>query len=167
MGNTFREKIVEEGLDEEPIVVEDKKSKAKRVSSGTDSEAQPNEETPRKKKRKKSSSKSQGLMSKFFGGDILKHQWVARQGKLLLLIVFYHLLIVSNRYHVEKLSREKINLEEENKFLNEQDIKAKTIFQESIKISRIKEELKETDIGIIAGAPYEIDVNENEIMNTK
>lgn len=164
MGNTFREaKIVEEGLDEKPIIVEEKKTKTDKSSTDDAAHSKPDSN----KSRRKTSRKSNGILAKIFGGDILKHRWVIRQGKLLLLIVFYYLLIVSNRYHVEKLSREKTLLEEENKFLNEQDIKAKTTFQESIKISRIKEELKETDIGIIAGAPYVIDVNEKDINNTK
>ena len=90
------------------------------------------------------------------GGDVLGDQMVLKQIPLVLLCLFYLLLIVGNRYRVESLSREKAATEERINYLREHRIQMQKQYQQSVKISQIAEELKETGVGITSGPPYEI-----------
>ena len=66
------------------------------------------------------------------------------------------LLIVGNRYRVERFSREKAATEERINFLREHRIQLQKQYQQSVKISQVAEELKESGVGICSGPPYEI-----------
>ena len=94
MGNRFREKVVEEGL-EEPQVVEEP----------IEAEAAVVQETPKENHRGDKAARGIGRV---LGGDVLADRWVLKQIPLVLLCLFYLLLIVGNRYRVENYSREKI-----------------------------------------------------------
>lgn len=143
MGNKFREKIVEEGLEvqapevkpEEPEVTE---APATRVPTS-----------------RKSDRAARGL-GRVLGGDVLADKMVLKQIPLVLLCLFYLLLIVGNRYRVERLSREKAATEERINYLREHRIQMQKQYQQSVKISQMAEDLKPMGVGITSGPPYEL-----------
>lgn len=157
MGNRFREKVTEEGLENETVV----KQSEPEVSEPTDEtiiaeevstpEADANVTTARK------SSRAAKGFAKVLGGDILADKLVLRQIPLMLLCLFFLLLLVANRYRVESLSRERIATLERINDLREQRIQMQKQYQESVKISHIAEDLQETGVGITSGPPYEIE----------
>src|SRR5574344_1245331 len=165
MGNTFREKIVEEGL-EEPAIRNSRQPQTPPVppveedeEEETDDTMQSDEEESSTQSRHQRSNSSAGSKSfnNIMGGNVLKSKWVIRQIPLILLIAFYCLLLVSNRYWVENLSREKIATEENINYLREERMQMQKDFQESIKISHIAEKLDTLGIKLISGPPYEIE----------
>lgn len=143
MGNRFREKVVEEGIGEpqvaEPQVVEPAAEPAA-APTGI----------------RRGSDKAARGIGRILGGDVLADKVVLRQIPLVLLCLFYLLLIVGNRYRVESLSREKAATEERINYLREHRIQMQKQYQQSVKISQIAEDLKETGVGITSGPPYEI-----------
>ena len=150
MGNRFREKVVEEGLEE--VVSE----QSPVVSEATPSEdVQPNTQhsTPHTKR----SDKAARGIGRVLGGDVLAEKLVLKQIPLVLLCLVYLLLIVGNRYKVESLSREKAATEERINYLREHRIQMQKQYQQSVKISQIAEDLKESGVGITSGPPYEIE----------
>lgn len=80
--------------------------------------------------------------------------------------MLFCIILVSNRYKVEQLSKEKIQLERDIDYLREQRIQMQREYQESIKISRIAEKLDTIGVGLISGPPYEI-VRTEEVIDTK
>lgn len=153
MGNRFREKVVEEGLENAPTNPMEQPAPAEPTVSAeaSDTEAQANASAEPKK-----SDKAARGIGKVLGGDMLADKLVLRQVPLLLLCLFYLLLIVGNRYRVESLSREKAATEERINFLREHRIQMQKQYQQSVKISHIAEELKESGVGITSGPPYEV-----------
>lgn len=151
MGNKFREKVVEEGLEEprqpevEAPAVEEQPAVEQEGASA---------EAP--KARKSRGSKAARGLSRVLGGDILADRFVVRQIPLVLLCIAYLLLIVGNRYRIESLSREIQASDERINYLREQRIQMQKQYQQSVKISQIAEDLKESGVGITAGPPYEI-----------
>lgn len=101
---------------------------------------------------------TKGRLAKLLGGDMLKSQAVVRQIPLLLLILFYCLMIVNVRYRVESLTKEKDRLEKQIGYMREQRVQMQKQYQESIRISRIDMMLDTIDVGLIAGPPYELRV---------
>ena len=95
-------------------------------------------------------------LGKVLGGDMLADRLVLKQIPLVLLCLLYLLLIVGNRYQVESLTREKAATEERINYLREHRIQMQRQYQQSVKISQIAEELKESGVGITSGPPYEI-----------
>lgn len=146
MANRFREKKVEE----EPVVpangeesVEESQEAEAAIVDDTTTGDEPQSKTGR------------GI-GRILGGDILADKFVLKQIPLLLLCLVYLLLIIGNRYRIESLSREKQQSEERINFLREQRIQMQKQYQQSVKMSQIAEDLKETGVGITAGPPYEI-----------
>ncbi|MBP9991433.1 MAG: hypothetical protein KBT45_08445 [Bacteroidales bacterium] len=90
------------------------------------------------------------------GGDFLKKKSVMKQIPLLLLILVYALVVVSNRYRVEKLVKDKEATKERVEFLREHKIMMQKKYQETIKISKIAEDLDTIGIGLTAGPPFEL-----------
>ena len=160
MGNRFREKVTEEGLDGE--VVETQRAAAQEqpplaetsLQGESVEEKEPVQEES--KKRGRSDKMAKGV-AKVLGGDILADKWVLKQIPLMLLCLFFLLLLVANRYKVESLSREKLAALERINELREQRIQMQKQYQKSVKISQIAEELSETGVGITSGPPYEIE----------
>ena len=81
---------------------------------------------------------------------LLVNQHITLAFKLLLL------LIIGNRYRIENMSRDKAATEERINYLREQRIQMQKQYQQSVKISQIADDLKETGVGITAGPPYEL-----------
>ena len=150
MGNRFREKVVEEGLEE---VAGEQGSVASEATQSE--EVQPN--TQRSTPNTRRGDKAARGLGRVLGGDVLGGKWVMAQIPLVLLCLLYLLLIVSNRYRVETLSREKAATEERINYLREHRIQMQKQYQQSVKISQIAEELKESGVGITSGPPYEIE----------
>lgn len=152
MGNRFREKVTEEGLDgkevEQPAAVVEPEPEVETEQEAT------KEESPRKSL--KSDRVAKGV-SKVLGGDILSDRLVLKQIPLMLLCLLFLLLIVANRYKVESLSREKIASQERIDDLREHRIQMQKQYQKSVKISQIAEDLGESGVGITSGPPYEIE----------
>jgi len=146
MGNRFREKVVEEGLENTPVAPET-----------SDNQEVPDapEATDKARAPRKGDKVARGL-GKVLGGDVLAERWVLNQIPLVLLCLVYLLLLVGNRYRVEHLSREKAATEERINYLREHRIQMQKQYQQNVKISQIAEELKETGVGITSGPPYEI-----------
>ena len=105
---------------------------------------------------KGSDSKAARTAAKVLGGDILADKLVLKQIPLLLLCLGCLLLVIANRYNVEKISRDKQETEVRINFLREHRIQMQKQYQQSIKISQIAEDLSETGVGITAGPPYEL-----------
>lgn len=147
MGNKFRDKVVEEGL-EEPRPQMEAAPAAPAVEE--DAAASATERTPRK------GAKAARGLGRVLGGDVLGARAVTRQIPLVLLCLFYLLLIVGNRYRVENLSREKAATEDRINYLREHRIQMQKQYQQSVKISQIAEDLKGTGVGITSGPPYEL-----------
>ncbi len=152
MGNRFREKIVEEGL-EEPRKEETPSATAAPVDV---EEPQTMVDENKPHRHSKGSQTARGL-GKVLGGDVLADRMVLKQIPLVLLCLIYLLLIVGNRYKVESLSREKAATEERINYLREHRIQMQKQYQQSVKISQIAEDLRETGVGITSGPPYEIE----------
>lgn len=147
MSNTFREKIIEEGLEEplsQPVPEENESAKAEAAGDVIDHQDV----------RRQGASHPRYSVTHFLGG-----QWLRKQIPLILLCVLFFLLLVFNRYQVENLSKKKIALQESIDYLREQRIQMQKEYQESIKISRIAKELDSAGVGFISGPPYEIEIN--------
>lgn len=144
MGNKFREKVVEQGLEaevQEPVVEE---------SAVDDSE-------PRVASKSSKGNKVARGVAKALGGDLLADKMVLQQIPLLILCLVFLLLIVGNRYRVENLSREKMAVQERINDLREHRIQMQKQYQKSVKISQIAEDLSQSGVGITSGPPYEIE----------
>ena len=103
MGNKFRNKEVEEGL-ETPKVAEPQ-------SDLSNQDILIDQSVQEASRPRKSGKAARGL-GKVLGGDVLADRMVLKQIPLVLLCLVYLLLIVGNRYRVERLSREKAATEE-------------------------------------------------------
>lgn len=112
------------------------------------------QETPKENHRGDKAARGIGRV---LGGDVLADKLVLKQIPLVLLCLFYLLLIVGNRYRVENYSREKAATEERINYLREHRIQMQKQYQQSVKMSQIAEDLKETGVGITSGPPYEIE----------
>lgn len=123
----------------------------------------PATETTRQNNKGKKSKKS--VFGLLFGGDILDNKVLSKNYGLLLFIFFLLLLLVGNRYRVEKLSREKEKLVEDIKYLKQHNMDIQQAYQESVKITQIANQLDTLGIRLISGPPYEvqrIDLNEEK-----
>ena len=198
MGNRFREKVVEEGLDgmgKEEVILRAKRlspaeeggahktGNRRRQHPESNKELEPREKEHKEQEQKPTpepkpepekevdmeveegqeenrgngrGGKVANSVAKVLGGDILSDKFVLRQIPLMLLCMVFLLLVVATRYGVENLIREK--MEKENRLieLREQRIQILKSNQETVKISQIAEDLKETGVGITSGPPYEI-----------
>lgn len=99
--------------------------------------------------------KKRGVMW-VLGGGILQDKNSLKQLPLVLLILVFGILLVSNRYYVEDLSRDKLATEERISFLKEHKIEMQKEYQETIKISAIAKELDTVGVGLQSGAPLGI-----------
>ena len=153
MGNRFREKVVEEGL--ENSLTPDPSPEKGGEQVETVESTTPLSSQERGKGVRPTDKVARGL-GKVLGGDMLADRLVLKQIPLVLLCLLYLLLIVGNRYQVESLSREKAATEERINYLREHRIQMQRQYQQSVKISQIAEELKESGVGITSGPPYEI-----------
>ena len=102
------------------------------------------------------------VMRDLLGGEVLRSRVVLKQIPLLLLILVFALFLVANRYRVESLTKEKLKLEERIDFLREQRVQMQRQYQESIRISRIDMVLDTCGVGIVAGPPYELRIDNKE-----
>lgn len=144
MGNKFREKPAAEEPKvkvEEPVV--------------ETPAPEPAAEAPALRKGGRADRAARGI-GRVLGGDILADKLLLRQIPLLLLCLVYLLLIIGNRYRIESMSRDKAATEERINYLREQRIQMQKQYQQSVKMSQIAEDLKETGVGITAGPPYEL-----------
>lgn len=96
------------------------------------------------------------LWKKWFRGDALGGSFLRRQLKLILMIVLCLIVIVTMRYKVEELQKEKIATETRIGVLREHKIQMQKQYQESVKISRIEKKLDTLGVGLISGPPYAI-----------
>lgn len=149
MGNRFREKVVEEGLEE---VVSEQRSVVSETAQSDDGQFN----TPRSTLHTKRGDRAARGIGRVLGGDVLANQMVLKQIPLVLLCLVYLLLIVGNRYRVESLSRDKAATEERINYLREHRIQMQKQYQQSVKISQMAEDLKGTGVGITNGPPYEL-----------
>lgn len=146
MSNRFREKTVEEGLG------------VSQAAPAPEPEEESLQTEPRVTGRqyKRTDRAARGI-GRVLGGDLLADRFVVRQIPLLLLCLIYFLLIVGNRYAVERLSREKAATEERINYLREHRIQMQKQYQQTVKISQIADDLKSSGVGITSGPPYEIE----------
>lgn len=89
----------------------------------------------------------------------MESRFVLRQIPLVLLILVLCLLIVAVRYRVESLTKEKNNLQNQVSYMREVRVQMRRQYQESIRISRIDRDLDTIGVGLVAGPPYELKVN--------
>jgi len=110
------------------------------------------EENGNKEKKRKN------VVGSVLGGDVLQSKGVVKQVPLIVLLCLFGIVLVYNRYHIEDLSRQKIELQDEINYLRQKRIEQQKHFQETVKISQIAELLDSTGIGITAGPPYELTI---------
>jgi len=103
--------------------------------------------------------KKPNWLSRILGGEVLQSRAVLRQVPLVVMLCFYAILLVYNRYRVEDLTKERAATLERITYLREARIELQKRYQESIKISQIAEMLEGTGIGITAGPPFELEVD--------
>ena len=102
--------------------------------------------------------KRKNVVGSVLGGDVLQSKRVLKRVPLIVLLCLYGIALVYNRYHIEDLSRKKIELQNEINYLRQKRIEQQKHFQETVKISQIAELLDSTGIGITAGPPYELTI---------
>ena len=102
--------------------------------------------------------KRKNVVGSVLGGDVLQSKGVVKQVPLIVLLCLFGIVLVYNRYHIEDLSRQKIELQNEINYLRQKRIEQQKHFQETVKISQIAELLDSTGIGITAGPPYELTI---------
>lgn len=95
-------------------------------------------------------------LARILGGEVLQSRAVVKQIPLILMLCFYAILLVYNRYRVEDLTKEKAEAQDRINYLREARIELQKRYQETIKISQIAEMLDSTGIGITAGPPFEL-----------
>lgn len=156
MGNRFREKAVEEGLQADAVEETPVVETAIEEGEGQERPTGNAEAGEQVRKRASRGGKAAGKLGRILGGDLLADKMVTRQIPLLLLCLIYLLVIVANRYHVETLSREKQATEERINYLREHRIQMQKQYQQTVKISQIAETLKDRGVGLTAGPPYEL-----------
>ena len=101
-------------------------------------------------------NKKKSSLAKVLGGDMLESGVVLKQIPLLLLILAFCLLMVKIRYRVESLNKEKERMQKEVSYLREQRVQMQKQYQESIRISRLDQELDTIGVGLVAGPPFEL-----------
>ena len=156
MGNKFREKKVDEDAKVVEEGLEAPREEAVDTPHGQQQAAASSPNLGEKRRSAGKGDKAARGIGRVLGGDLLADKLVLRQIPLLLLCLFYLLLIIGNRYRIENMSREKAATEERINYLREQRIQMQKQYQQSVKISQIAEDLKETGVGITAGPPYEL-----------
>lgn len=114
------------------------------------------EQQENRQQEQQTSGKKPKWLSRILGGEVLQSRAVLKQVPLILLLCFYAILLVYNRYRVEDLTKEKAVAQERINYLREARIELQKRYQETIKISQIAEMLDSTGIGITAGPPYEL-----------
>lgn len=180
MGNRFREKAVEEGLEgdvaREAIVgrvqklesgekrrIGNRRRKHEEVETERMSEKEEKkvveQETPVEEGDDTPEVSGRGGhvakgVAKVLGGDVLSDKLVLKQIPLLLLCLVYLLLVVANRYQVESLSRKKMVVQERVNELREQQIQLQKMNQNTVRISQIRDDLeREKGLGIMPTPP--------------
>ena len=93
---------------------------------------------------------------KLLRGDVLGSSFWRQQLGLIIMIVVCMIIMVGMRYKVESLQKERIGVQERIGVLREHKIQMQKRYQESVKISRIEEQLDTIGVGLISGPPYEI-----------
>jgi len=104
----------------------------------------------------KEKKKKPNWTSRIVGGDVFTSSSVQRQIPLIALLCLFGIALVWNRYTIEDLSRQKQRKQDEILFLRQKRIELQKRYQETIKISQIAERLDSTGVGITAGPPYEL-----------
>lgn len=117
---------------------------------------EPSRQDEERKDSQEPGRKRRNWLSRILGGEVLQSRAVVKQIPLILLLCFYAIILVYNRYKVEDLTKAKAEAQERNNYLREARIELQKRYQESIKISQIAEMLDSTGIGITAGPPYEL-----------
>ncbi|MBR1517198.1 MAG: hypothetical protein IJ620_03545 [Bacteroidales bacterium] len=131
------------------------------VSKAKTTEEIPSEEPPASESVSESDSKSAEPKSEkknswsrqILGAEFLNTRKALRYIPLMVLIVVCSIVMVSNRYRVEKLRKEIINTQKEIDQLSLQQIELKSQYQQSIKISNISSTLDSIGIHLITEPP--------------
>ena len=110
---------------------------------------QQNGQAPKRPKKAK-------WLANLIGGEMLQNAKVLKYWPLIVMIGVYAIILVSVRYKVEDLTKEKLATQERINCLRETRIELQKRYQETIKISQIASLLDSTGVGITAGPPYEI-----------
>ena len=111
-------------------------------------ESSPNEGTAADGKQGKSWGR------RLLGGEVFTSRKALHQSPLILLIVVCAILMVSNRYTVEKLRKEVVSTQKRIDELSLEQIQMKSKYQQSIKISSIAQTLDTIGIHLITEPPF-------------
>ena len=114
------------------------------------------EQQDKQQQEQPTATKKPKWLSRILGGEVLQSRAVVRQIPLIILLCFYAIMLVYNRYRVEDLMKTKTVLQDSITYLRETRIELQKRYQETIKISQIEELLDSTGVGIKAGPPYEL-----------
>ena len=114
------------------------------------------EQQDKQQQEQPTATKKPKWLSRILGGEVLQSRAVLKQIPLILLLCFYAIMLVYNRYRVEDLTKAPAEAQERVNYLSEARIELQKRYQETIKISQIAELLDSTGVGITAGPPYEL-----------
>lgn len=148
MGNRFREKVVEDDLEEPRQPEADAPAAAGAPGEASGAAGQAGDS--------RADRTARGI-GRVLGADAVVNRLLAKYLPLVLLCVLYLLVMVRVRYRIETLSLEKAASEKRIVYLREHRIQMQKQYQQSIKISQIADDLRERGVGITSGPPYEIE----------
>ena len=111
-------------------------------------------------KAKEKKQKSRSRLRDVLGGDVLESKALQRQIPLLLLILVFCVAMVGIRYRVEGLNKEKQLKQRQVSYLREHRVQMQKNYQESIRISRIDQQLDTIKVGLVAGPPFELKIEQ-------
>ena len=149
MANRFRQK-------EEPVYVEETELLAAAPNKATpvDTPTTAQNDNPEEQKQQEEPKKNISNWSrKLLGGEILTTRKALKQLPLILLIVILSIIMVSNRYTVERLRKDIIKTQKEIEELSLQQIQMKSQYQQSIKISSISSTLDSMGVHLVTEPP--------------
>ena len=160
MANKFRDNPVEGNQEEprpQPVNNEEEQvvePEAPAVAAGTSGSSGKPASSDKKHAKM---GKAERALSNLIGGEVLANVNVIKQIPLVVVVMVCLLLVVGNRYNVERIIRDKAETEYNIVRLREQRIEMQKQYQQAVRISRIAEVLQESGVGITAGPPYEIE----------
>ncbi|MBR1792752.1 MAG: hypothetical protein IJ764_03845 [Bacteroidales bacterium] len=137
----------------EPPVFEEETEllRTPKVPESTESQAEP--ASSGESMQESTNSKTASWSRKLLGGEMLTTRKALKQFPLIVLIVVCAILMVNNRYAVERLRKEVIATHKRIDQLSLEQIQLKSQYQQSIKISSIAQSLDTIGIHLITEPP--------------
>lgn len=152
MANRFRH-IEEPVFEEETELLSSQEGQTKESSEASNPSPDDSKPEAATAKGDEKGKKKTSWMRQVFGGEMLMTRKALRQIPLVMLIIFFCILMVSNRYTMENLRKEIVQTRKEIDELSMQQIQLKSQYQQSIKISTIANSLDSAGVSLVTEPP--------------